>query len=126
MKIYTSASGYIDLEAPIHMTEEKHQRFIEFFDELFPGEIEVVDREETKGNPPGGGEGAKRWELEEFAALMGPQSNEELAEQLGRSKMSIMMHRGQFVPNFRAWLDSKGLSMEIDLDLISEFLSEGG
>ena len=126
MRIMTTSNGYVDLEAPIQMTENQRRRFIEFFQQMFPEDVNVQDKEEKKGHAPGGGKGAKRWQIDEYAELLGPKTNEELANELDRSVMGVKMHRGFFVSNFRGWLKSKGLAIQVDHELIAEYLSQGG
>ena len=127
MKFSVHKDGYVDLETPIHMTEEQREAFIEFFKKMFPGEVSVGDTVE----PPvytGEREGTtpKRWTVEEYVMLLDPERNLRVANKIGRSEMSIQMKRGEFVPGFLAWVKEKGYSLIDPEELVRLFFKEMG
>jgi len=127
MKIYVHKDGHVDLEAPIQMTEDQKTAFISFFKKMFPGDVRVQDREE-KSKIVGIREGVKRdkWTPDEYAALLSPEANSRISERIDRSEMSIQMKRGDFVPEFWAWIRKKGYSITNVKELVKEFLNEKG
>lgn len=125
MKILVYDSGYIDIEAPIYMSDEQREKFIEFFEKMFPNDVEVVEKEE-KSKEFGEREiNLKAWTIDEYELLLSPNSNEDLAFKMDRTEMSVKMQRGYFVPTFLAWLKKKGYSKP-NKNLIKEFLKERG
>ena len=125
MKILVYKSGYVDLDSPVHMTETQRKKFIEFFRSMFPGNVEVYDIKEKTKNYHSREIIQKKWTIEEYELLLGPDSNLELSEKLGRTEMSVKMQRGSFVPEFFAWLKKKGYSQSsINKKLIEKYLEE--
>jgi len=125
MKIIVSNTGYVDLEAPIQMTEDQQEDFIKFFNNMFPGEVEVFDSLEKSRTFVAGDNEPKVWSIDEYVLLLGPKSNEELAKQLDRTTMGVKMKRGHFVPDFWVWMKKKGYSSPIDSKMVKEYLKEG-
>ena len=102
LKIIYYDSGLVDLEAPIAMTKDQREKFIEFFEKTL--ENISIRRVEEPRKKMGSRESTMRsWTIEERAQLLSPASNEELASSLKRTKMAIVMQRGGFVPNFVSW-----------------------
>lgn len=124
MKMFVYGSGYVDLEAPIQMTEFQRKEFINFFKEIFP-DIEVKEIEEPVG-PPIGKRGEKEWSLDEYQLLLDSRyNNKTIASKINRTEMAVRMKRGEFLPDFFVWLKKKGYaSKEIDKRLIEEYLEE--
>ena len=125
MKIIVSKSGYVDLEAPIQMSDEQREDFIIFFNNMFPGEIEVLDSNEKSRTFVAGDREPKVWTIDEYVLLLGPKSNKELAKLLDRTPMGVKMKRGHFVPDFWVWIKEKGYSSPVDKKMVNEYFKEG-
>ena len=126
MKILVNRQGYVDLEAPIWMTEKNKKKFIDFFKDLFDKEM-VVEEVEEKAKEMGEREVTiKKWVVEDYSLLLGPKTNSELANEMERTEMSVKMQRGHFVPEFLVWLKKKGYAFTKDKKIIKEFLEETG
>ncbi len=123
MKIFVSKT-HIDLEAPIQMTEEQLEKFIDFFEKLF-SDVEINEVMEPDREPPGSGERIP-WTVDHYMALLKPGNNEEIAMEIGRSDMSVRMQRGSFVPEFISWMNKKGYSAPYTKKMINEYLEEKG
>jgi hypothetical protein len=126
MKILISGN-YLDFEAPIRMEEDQFKKFIEFLKYLIREEIEVEnvkEKERFKYHVEGGE--IKNWKSEEFVFLLNPNiGDDELAEKLDRSTLSVSMQKAQFVPNFISWAKSKGYdASKISKTIIEQFLEE--
>ena len=124
VKIYTKGN-YLDFEAPIYMDDEYFKKFCDFLEKLTGGKIEIIP---TLEKERGVGETEKHpvvWKPEELLLLLAPISNEELEVKLKRSDMSILMKRGQFVPEFSSWAKKKGYRIEqITATIIKKYLEE--
>jgi len=134
VKILVYKSGHVDMGAPVHMTDDQRGKFIDFMKKTFQ-DVEVSEREEkTRNKPTSVNTEPKRWEPDEYLALLGPESNEVLSAKWlrnfskNRSPMSIKMKRGSFVPEFISWMKSKGyISIkQVDRDMIAIYLEERG
>lgn len=124
VKIYTKGD-YLDFEAPVYMDEDYFKRFCDFLHELTGEKIEVIYVKEKERWV---GESEKHpvdWKPEELLLLLSPMSNEELEVRLKRSGMSVLMKRGQFVPEFSNWAKKKGYKIEqITATIIKQYLEE--
>ena len=126
MKIITHEDGYVDLEAPINMSDEQIENFISFMKSLFPG-IEVEDIEEPIKDVGDREITQKNWTVDELTLLLGPNDNDELATKMGRTSMSVLMQRGHFVPEFMVWAKKKGYTYtpkSVDKKLVEKFVKE--
>lgn len=125
MKILIHKSGYIDLEAPIQMTEEQQEKFREFFKKMFSDNIEICQREEMTKKFRAREVHQKKWTIDEYALLLTPHTNADLATKMNRTEMGIIMRRGDFVFNFYAWMQKKGY-LKYSKALIKEYVEEKG
>jgi len=124
MKILTYESGYVDLEAPIQMTEEQREKFIEFFKKTFPGNVETYEKKEKTKNLGERDVDQKKWTVDNLELLLSPSSNSDLAAKMDRTEMGVKMQRGHFVPGFLVWLKKKGYSLPANKKLIKEYMNE--
>lgn len=124
MKIWVYKSGLVDLEAPIQMKEDQREKFVEFFKKMFPNDIEVHYREEKTKKFGTKEVEQKKWIIDEYALLLTPNDNSNLAARMGRTEMSVRMQRGHFVSDFLVWLKKKGYSLPVDKTLIKEYMEE--
>lgn len=123
MKIYASRT-HVDLEAPIQMTDEQYEKFHKFFNDMFK-DVEIEEVIEAERSPPGHGERI-RWAVDDYLVLLKPGDNIEIANEIGRSDMSIRMQRGSFVPDFLSWMNKNGYSEPYTREMIEEYLEEKG
>lgn len=124
MKILLYASGFVDLEAPINMTQEQFDVFSDFFNENFPN-VEFVPKKEAVKKFGSKESEHKEWTLDDYLLLLEPVSNEILSPRMGRTDMSIRMKRGEFVPDFFAWMKEKGY-LTWDKDIVDDFFRDRG
>jgi hypothetical protein len=127
MRIIITKEGYVDLEAPINMTDKQIEKFVSFMKSLFPY-IETLEvNEPIKEFPIGTGD-KKHWNnIDELSLLLGPDDNDTIASKTGRNEMSVRMKRGDFVKEFMAWAKKKGYSYSpksVEKEVVKEFLQE--
>ena len=118
-------NDYLDLEAPVFMSNEQKEKFITFFKNLFP-EINIKQAKEQTKEIGEREIKPQRWSLEEYAMLLSPKDNDLLASKTKRTRMSILMQRGSFVPEFLCWIKKKGIDYTTSPEVIKEFLTETG
>lgn len=126
MKVLRDGNGKVDLDAPVDATDEQKNKFIEFFRENFD-EVEVEEVKEPDMEGGGGESNQKSWTVEDRKVLLQTNSNEEAAEKLDRSKMSVQMKRGSFQPEFLRWAKEQNYAKPIENlteDMIEDFLEE--
>ncbi len=119
---------FVDFEAPIQMTYGQQEKFIEFMKKMFPGKVKTQDVIE-KGREVGArATKPKSWVPKELSLLLSAKANDEIADKLSRSEMSVRMYRGHFVPEFMEWAKNKGhtLSQSRSEKIIRQFLDEKG
>ena len=118
---------HIDLEAPIQMNEVQQEKLIEFMQKMFPYiEVEYDVREAKKRMPDYIERTPIKWTIDDYMALLGSESNEEICEKLDRTDMSVVMKRGAFNADFYCWMNSRGYSSPITKQMIEEFLEKRG
>jgi hypothetical protein len=90
MRILLNPDGYVDLEAPIYMEEDYQKKFIDFFQKMFPGEVQIEKVEETE-RVFGDRQPSKdhRWTPEDFSLLLSDLDNSEIAKKLKISDMTM-------------------------------------
>ncbi|MFH0714497.1 MAG: hypothetical protein V1847_01645 [Candidatus Diapherotrites archaeon] len=125
MKILIGEKGEVDFDAPVNMSKEQFDRFVEFFKDLnFEVEVEKrVDVEKVQGererNP-------KKWTLDDYLVLITPMPLEEKKKKLGRSSMGIWMKMAEIIPKFSSWALEKGVKPPYSPTTIDRFLNESG
>ncbi|ABE53173.1 Hypothetical protein Mbur_2319 [Methanococcoides burtonii DSM 6242] len=124
MKIYVT-NNYIDFEAPIHMTEDQREKFIDFM-QINYSDIGVREVEEVSKRMGSVSRQMIEWTADDYFALLKADSNEELSRETGRTNMSIIMKRGSFIPEFYSWINLKGYSAPITKKMVNEYLMERG
>tara|TARA_Y100000310_G_scaffold343193_1_gene449731 strand:+ start:2085 stop:2483 length:399 start_codon:yes stop_codon:yes gene_type:complete len=126
MKFFVN-ENYIDFEAPIQMDEDQFNKFIDFMKDLLEGNVEVNNIPEKHKEIGDVQRESRNWTSEEFFLLLSPLSNEELQKKLNRSNMSVVMMRGNFVPEFMSWARKKGYDSErITETVVKQFMEEEG
>jgi hypothetical protein len=123
MKIQLSSSGEVDFEAPINVSEAQRKKFIDFMKNLLEDvSVEnVIEKTRKAGKRINK---IKKWVLDEYVLLFDGKSNEELAEKMNRSSMSVSMMRGHFVPAYIEWDKGKGRDGSPDMARIKQFIQE--
>lgn len=118
----------IDLGAPVYMSDQQRERFIEFMQRLLPS-IKVENIQEKEKPGPGGGK-ARTWTKDELELLLKTDDNETLARKLERPEMSVMMKRAELQPEFFGWAQRNGYVIPAENTtrepLIRKFLEETG
>ncbi|MEM4729027.1 MAG: hypothetical protein QXH42_04615 [Thermoplasmata archaeon] len=127
MKIYIGNNGNVDFDAPVKMTDEQYQNFLSMVRELFSVVVPVdVDghREERLGDKIFG----RPWDLEEYVLLFDAVNVMKVCEALGRTPMSVVIRRGEFIPDFIRYTKNKGVDIfahpDKILELVKEYLDE--
>jgi hypothetical protein len=108
MKILIGDKDNVDLDRPIKMSVESKNKFLTFLraNFLFVNEMESsYHRTDRLGDKSF----SSRWNDEELALLYNPRkSNEEIAEGLGITWLSIANKRGQAIAEFQIWARGLG------------------
>lgn len=129
MKVLQDENGRVDFDTPVDVTDKQKNKFIEFFKENFEN-VEVEDTKEPDRDVDSDGDNnQKSWTVKDRKVLLKTNSNEEAAEQLDRSKMSVQMKRGSFQPEFLQWAKDQGYAKPLENlseDMIEDFLEEEG
>jgi hypothetical protein len=123
LRVLVYDTGRIDLEAPIWMSVEQREEFIQFFRERLQDvklkDVEEPDREFRRRVTE-----SKPWSVDEYLTLLTSATNEKIAGELGRSDMSVIMKRGEFPAAFYAWLKRKRYSTPATREMVQEYLEE--
>lgn len=115
---------YVDLEAPIQMTDKQAEKFYDFLDKMFPGEVQEVQNVPEATKEVGDRTyNYKDWTPENLLDLLSSDDNDTVADKQGRTRMSVLMRRGYFVPEFMKWAKSNGYALPANAKMIQEFLS---
>lgn len=125
MKILIGDRDGVDFDAPIIVNEKQKNEIIKFLKNMF----EVVIVENTnyfRTERIGDKFFMKEWTAEEYAVLLEIEDTNKVAEMLGRSWMSVDIKRGDFIPDFLTWTQTKGKDLLKDdiKKLIKEFMKE--
>ena len=124
MMILHGKDGLIDLQTPIHVTDEQKQQIIAYFNKNFPN-IEVMTIPElTKESSSRSNLKENNWTWKEYFDLLLTMDSELMVKKTGRSELSIRMKMGEVIPAFLSWLKEKGLENQIDEENIGRFLKE--
>jgi hypothetical protein len=115
----------IDFEAPVYMSEDQRDKFIDFIKKTFEN-VEVREvQEESRPGPHGGT--PRKWTAEDIAVLLEGSSIKKKAEKLDRSEMSVIMRTGSIVPEITKWMKKKGcVEYPPAKEIIEEFMKEVG
>lgn len=118
-------NGFVDLEAPIFMSEDQLEKFTEFMKNNFD-DVDVREVQEKSGTGPHGGV-QRKWTVDDIAVLLDETSVEKKAEKLNRSQMSVIMRTGNVVPQITKWMKEKGyVEYPPAKELVEEFMREVG
>ncbi len=115
----------MDFDEPIKMTSRQRERFISFMKTLFS----VIKEERTnkiRTERMGDKIFMRKWDYDEYELLLEVETKdtEKVAEELGRTWMSVDIKRGSFVPEYLYWAEREGkdLLREDTKKLIKEFM----
>ena len=107
MKILIGDNGNVDFDGPIEATDDQIDKTINFFKNNFRQDVVEIDdlggfRTERIGEKLF----QKEWIVSEYAALLDfDKDTEEIADELGRTWMSVDIQRGQWIPRFITWME---------------------
>ncbi len=107
MIIYVDKDGKVDLEAPIHMTDEQREIFSSGMKEIF-GKLAIYNIEELEKNMSETERNPRKWLPEELLYLLEDKTHEEVASILKREPFGVRIKRGIWVGPFQAWALKKG------------------
>jgi len=107
VKILIGDNGNVDFDGPIEATDDQIDKTINFFKNNFRQDVVEIDdlggfRTERIGEKLF----QKEWIVSEYAALLDfDKDTEEIADELGRTWMSVDIQRGQWIPRFITWME---------------------
>lgn len=127
MKILIGDNGNVDFDGPIEATDDQIDKTINFFKNNFRQDVVEIDdlggfRTERIGEKLF----QKEWIVSEYAALLDfDKDTEEIADELGRTWMSVDIQRGQWIPRFITWMEinSRNLFAGDMKKLVQEYLN---
>ena len=123
MRILTK-NQFVDFEAPIYMSENQREKFLERMTKLFGDRMGVDNIVENKKEMGRVKRHFKKFTEEDSIILANPDlSNEELAGKTGKTQFAIQMKRGPFLMELQEWALKKGKSKITEKD-IEEFLHD--
>lgn len=126
MKILLGDRGRVDFSAPVSMSENQRDRFMDLLKELFSF-VEIESPYEDRTERLGDGVLSEKWSnTEKIFLIESAGSTEAISDKLGRSWLSVYNKRGPLVANYLTWLTRKGKKLDDykKKDLIEEFLRE--
>lgn len=128
MKILLGDKNNIDFDAPVPMTKQQQDSFIELMQSLFdPDVIKIVKTNEFRVDRIGDHLFQREWTAGEIAKLLDVHSDtNEVSEKLGRTWMSVVIKRGEVLPDLLKWTADKGYDLaNSDIKkIIEEYLQE--
>jgi hypothetical protein len=128
MKILVYEDGYVDLDAPVYMTEKQRECFIVGL-KNFLGNVQVKHViEQIKEMPPPKKISIVDWENPKNLLLLTKGlTEEEIVDKLGMGRehtFAIRLKRAEFLLPLHNWAKKKGIT-QITEKAIKEFLQEG-
>ncbi|MDG6225854.1 MAG: hypothetical protein QCI82_10125 [Candidatus Thermoplasmatota archaeon] len=115
--------NWIDLEAPVYMSEGQRFILINFFKDNYE-DVEVEEVQEAGRNIGARESIIKEWTENDLLILLSSSDNETIAKQMNRTIMSVKMKRGYFVPDFWKWMRDRGITPPADIELIRKYVNE--
>lgn len=125
--ILEGSKGKIDFEAPVEMTDQQYQDFIELLETIFVEEaVQERTMEETRTDRLGDKHFAREWTAPEASLLYELEDTRAIANKLGRSWMSVDIKRGHFLPPFLDWVaENEHDLMRDDIkNLVEEYMED--
>lgn len=125
MKILIGDKGNIDFDGPIRMSSEQKKQFIKLMKNLFAVVVKE-ECDELRIHRLGDKMFARTWTSNELKLLLEIKDTDKIAQELGRSWMSVDIKRGEFIPEFMMWAHDKNYNILYDdtKKLIEEFMEE--
>jgi len=120
---------YVDFEAPIFMTDEQREKFVDGIKKIF-GDVQIKNVEEqiVEMLKPSGTIIDWKNPKNLFPLTMGNLNEEEIADKLGIDRkhiFAIQLKRASFISEIYDWATKKGITQITEKD-IEEFLKEVG
>jgi hypothetical protein len=125
--ILEGSKDKIDFSAPVEMTEQQYQEFIELLEEIFAEEaVQERTMEETRSDRLGDKHFSREWTASEASLLYELEDTRAIANKLGRSWMSVDIKRGHFLPPFLDWVDENEHDLMRDdiKNLVEEYMED--
>jgi len=128
IKMLIGDKGNVDFDSPVKMSKKQQDDMIGLLRSIFSVvEVDHTNEHRTDrlGSKP---RFFREWTADELEILLKieEKDTEKVAEELGRTWMSVDIKRGSFIPEYLYWLDKKGVDL-LHADtkkLIKEFLKE--
>lgn len=113
MKILVGNKGNIDFDAQVPMTKAQQDSFIEFMKSIFhPDIIKIVETNNFRADRLGDHLFQREWTAAELAKLLDVHTDtNETSEMLGRTWMSVVIKRGEVIPDLMRWTNLKGYDL---------------
>ena len=129
MKVLCSEKGKVDFDEPIISDDKKSQELIKWFKNNFRENcVEIVEKDEIRTVRLGESDKirwAKKWSRHERAALCDMyKSTDQIAEELGRTWMSVNPKRGKYIGDSLMYAARKNIKLTKQniLEYIQEYL----
>lgn len=128
MKILVGDKNNIDFDAPVPMTKEQQDSFIELMKSIFdPDVVKIVKTNGFRVDRIGAHLFQREWTTGELVKLLDVHSDtNDVSEKLGRTWMSVVIKRGEVIPDLIKWTNGKGYDLaKGDIKkIIEEYLQE--
>lgn len=112
---------FVDLEAPIDLTEEQREELVEFL-EGYGVEVKEVKELSKKMNEKEGS--TRTWTVDERLLLFTDMTIEEIAKKIDRSDVSVGMQQEQFCYDYEEYAHKKGKTGIPTAEEIEEYLAQ--
>ena len=112
MKIIVNNDDKVDLNAPIHMTEDQKERFVDFFRENFYDDVETIEVHEPIVDVDKSDVEIKKWTPSHIHTLLNTDDNHEAAQKLDRKDWSVAMARAKYEPKIMKWAKERGYAVK--------------
>jgi hypothetical protein len=129
MKVRYSEKGNVDFDEPIISDDKQSEELIKWFKNNFRENcVEIVEKDKIRTVRLGESDKvrwAKKWSRHERAALCDIyKSTDQIAEELGRTWMSVNPKRGKYIGDFLMYTSRKNIELtkENILEYIQEYL----
>jgi len=126
MIIKYNSDGRIDFEAPIYMTEEQREKFIQGMKKIFGIRIKIENIIENKKEiKKRKGEGKRKYDIKQLSHFAKEINNKDIANIIGKTEFAVQMKRGVYLKEYMEWARKKRLS-KLDEESEEAFFKEVG
>ena len=120
--IIQTQGNLIDFAVPIAITEDQKKKIVAYCKNNFNAEIINTTEKSKEVNRKKIIQ--KSWTEKDIALLFSSKSTERVGAELGRSSMSIIMARGNLLPEISSWAKKKGKPLPLSKNDIKLFLED--